>query len=931
MKKDDKAGRMVTHIVMESLKRNGIPVVEVSDEQAKLFYGDKIRRVNAEFSLVDDRLLYSNARRALESIRQERATPGQWLAMLTKAGGIKAGEDRWTGLSEWLQSRTEPVLDKSEIARYIDGNGIILHEEQFDELKKTPQYIELERELLRFYDSIEDNYREADEKYEEFMQSMQDAYGDDWEYEMSEDESQLEQQLLDIRDHWDSAQYTFDEMAEEYMSEKYGDIFSAAFLIEYGRLKINSRPDVDMFLKDWTIHDTRLLHTTGKLENYHELAVWAEGVKPWHEDDTIHFGEVGQGRCIGWVRFGDTVSQRVYTPQELQRQMQAMPTPEQWERVEGTGIYKDADLYFPPGFDPAQPTDYILKRKNESSYVFQPLRGSGFICLSLKEAVQMYNERHVPRCENTRVLVIDEIQSDRHQTGRKKGYRMTEKEMQEHGRQMADISRERQGLEKALAEKYKSETFSLYATPDELQRITDCSNRLTEMFRQGLSRGDGAEPAPFEKNWHELLMKRMFRYAAENGYDKLAWTKGEQQIERYNVKKYIDIIEVHTEPQKDNEYKSINVLYKDGGNSRMFMNRDGRIQGAEGVMEQANGKMLDDVFGKNLADEIRNTHSGGIVGGNLNITGERMKAFYDTILTSFVSSYGKKWGMKVHDLPLPHLTERRSEDDYKIVMHAVDVTLEMKRSVMQGQPMFMRAGGGQVYGWAMNGTIFLTPKGMNAETAIHEYTHLWAEVMRQQDPEGWAHIKDLLRDTPVWNEVVKDKNYHYLRKDEDKLASEVLARTSGRENTAKLEQSVKQAMKRNDNLKGFQQIHQALNKFWSWVGRHVFHIKQAQTISDVTDRILGDLLRGGMPGQKKSDNRITDIQLRIFGEKPCQIPRMRCCIDGQQQMFVDVPSKEFKQLQREPDLHKREVMMEQLATRLFAEQLQQQPESALKR
>ena len=28
--------------------------------------------------------------------------------------------------------------------------------------------------------------------------------------------------------------------------------------------------------------------------------------------------------------------------------------------------------------------------------------------------------------------------------------------------------------------------------------------------------------APFEKNWHELCMKRMLRYAAENGFDKIA-------------------------------------------------------------------------------------------------------------------------------------------------------------------------------------------------------------------------------------------------------------------------------------------------------------------------------------------------------------------------------------------------------------------------
>jgi len=39
--------------------------------------------------------------------------------------------------------------------------------------------------------------------------------------------------------------------------------------------------------------------------------------------------------------------------------------------------------------------------------------------------------------------------------------------------------------------------------------------------------------APFLKNWHEVFFKRMLRYAAENGYDKIAWTTGDQQIARY--------------------------------------------------------------------------------------------------------------------------------------------------------------------------------------------------------------------------------------------------------------------------------------------------------------------------------------------------------------------------------------------------------------
>ena len=75
---------------MDALKRNGISVVPVTDEYARRFIRKHDRVDKAQFRLVGQEILYSNARAALDSIRQEKATPAQWLAMLTKAGSIKA-------------------------------------------------------------------------------------------------------------------------------------------------------------------------------------------------------------------------------------------------------------------------------------------------------------------------------------------------------------------------------------------------------------------------------------------------------------------------------------------------------------------------------------------------------------------------------------------------------------------------------------------------------------------------------------------------------------------------------------------------------------------------------------------------------------------------------------------------------------------------
>lgn len=53
----------------------------------------------------DAPIFVSNAQRAVEGIKQEKATGEQWLAMLKKNGGLKAEEDKWIGLSDFLKDK----------------------------------------------------------------------------------------------------------------------------------------------------------------------------------------------------------------------------------------------------------------------------------------------------------------------------------------------------------------------------------------------------------------------------------------------------------------------------------------------------------------------------------------------------------------------------------------------------------------------------------------------------------------------------------------------------------------------------------------------------------------------------------------------------------------------------------------------------------
>lgn len=174
---------------------------------------------------------------------------------------------------------------------------------------------------------------------------------------------------------------------------------------------------------------------------------------------------------------------------------------------------------------------------------------------------------------------------------------------------------------------------------------------------------------------------------------------------------------------------------------------------------------------------------------------------------------------------------------------------EVKALLSNSHATTLRTPQGTIYGWSVNGKIYLTEAGLNPDTPIHEYTHLWADAMMKQNKQGWNSIKSLLKDTPVWKEVIADPNYSNIKDNEDAVTSEVLSRISGRKNATKMEEEAQRAI---DEAKGvFEKaeattillnLKRAIKQFWHWVGKNVFGIKDFKNIDEVTDRILYDLL-----------------------------------------------------------------------------------------
>ncbi len=170
------------------------------------------------------------------------------------------------------------------------------------------------------------------------------------------------------------------------------------------------------------------------------------------------------------------------------------------------------------------------------------------------------------------------------------------------------------------------------------------------------------------------------------------------------------------------------------------------------------------------------------------------------------------------------------------------------------QREFLRTSNGTICGYAKDGKIYLTDKGFNPNTPIHEYTHLWVKAVRNNNAELYDNLRDLFsrKNLPdMWNELDNDPQYRDLS-DEAKL-SEIIARFSGKRGAERMEQetqklidNAKQEGKRAvaDAVSFRERMRNLLRRFWNWVGEHLFRIKNFGSREEAADRVLYDLLNG---------------------------------------------------------------------------------------
>lgn len=87
---------------------------------------------------------------------------------------------------------------------------------------------------------------------------------------------------------------------------------------------------------------------------------------------------------------------------------------------------------------------------------------------------------------------------------------------------------------------------------------------------------------------------------------------------------------------------------------------------------------------------------------------------------------------------------------------------------------------GELYGFAYNGQIYADKNLMTSNVLSHEYTHLWDNYTKNENPELWERGKNVFKKTALWNEVVNDPSYQNIRNNEDEILSECHSRIVGK-------------------------------------------------------------------------------------------------------------------------------------------------------
>ena len=306
--------------------------------------------------------------------------------------------------------------------------------------------------------------------------------------------------------------------------------------------------------------------------------------------------------------------------------------------------------------------------------------------------------------DGKKMLLVEEIQSDWHQAGREKGY---QNKSGIYGEKVTPEEYKR-GVELQNQQRNQSEPL----TPSEQAELTNIMTR-----HEASIVGARVPDAPFKDTWYQLALKRLTKYAADNGYERIGLTTGKQQAERFDLSKQVD--EIAVPMVNEDGSRSVRIDPTSGTSIKLMVDDKGIVTGYGAGSTQFSGKKLSEVIGKDIADKVMKADADTkFTGLDLSVGGEGMKKYYDEIYPKFLDKYGKKYGASVGETSI-NTGKVQSKDELAAQIYGrgeiyrnlpseqkrkidvmfmdmardepiryLDITPQMKEGTSKGQPLF---------------------------------------------------------------------------------------------------------------------------------------------------------------------------------------------------------------------------------------------------
>lgn len=230
--------------------------------------------------------------------------------------------------------------------------------------------------------------------------------------------------------------------------------------------------------------------------------------------------------------------------------------------------------------------------------------------------------------EGKKGLLIDELQSDWHQSGRDKGYAIN-KELPKNFKVIQDFNSE--GKPWGVVDENNEWVTSGFHKSKEAAE----AEALTRLNKNAVP------DAPFKDNWYQLGLKRAIKEAVDTGMDRVYLTTGARQADRYDLSKQIGYLSIEPKPN---------------GMVRINASKDGEPV----ILKDVPKDQLADYVGKDMAKKAISDMDAGkdaiYSDLDLKVGGEGMRQYYDKTYKNFLEKYAKQHGGK---LGMTHLKTRQ--------------------------------------------------------------------------------------------------------------------------------------------------------------------------------------------------------------------------------------------------------------------------------